>query len=149
GARAVVESVGDHGCEYMTGGLAVVLGPTGRNFAAGMSGGVAYVLDKAGEFAGHCNQDMVDLLPLEEEEDIAEVRDLITRHVRFTQSALGQEILDHWSDRVKEFVKVLPRDYRRMMASLDRAHESGLEGEDAVLQAFLDNRDETANVVEN
>jgi glutamate synthase (ferredoxin) len=149
GARAVVESVGDHGCEYMTGGLAVVLGPTGRNFAAGMSGGVAYVLDKAGEFAGHCNQDMVDLLPLEEEEDIAEVRDLITRHVRFTQSALGQEILDHWSDRVKEFVKVLPRDYRRMMASLDRAHESGLEGEDAVLQAFLDNRDETANVVQS
>ena len=143
GVRAVVESVGDHGCEYMTGGRVVILGSTGRNFAAGMSGGIAYVLDEAGDFAGHCNQDMVDLLPLEATEDLAEVREMIERHVRFTKSDLGQEILDHWTERAGKFVKVFPSDFRRMQASLDRVHASGVEGEDAVLQAFFENRDET------
>ena len=141
GVRAVVESVGDHGCEYMTGGCVVVLGPTGRNFAAGMSGGIAYVLDETGDFAGHCNQDMVDLMPLEEEKDITDVRDMIDRHVRFTGSVLGQEILVHWDEMVSQFVKVFPRDYRRMLASLERARESGLSGDDAVMDAFIENRD--------
>ena len=146
GVRTVVESVGDHGCEYMTGGRVVILGPTGRNFAAGMSGGIAYVLDEHGDFAGHCNQDMVDLLPLEEEQDLAEVRELIERHVRFTESALGQEILDHWSEMAPKFVKVFPRDYRRVLASLERAQSSGLSGDDAVMEAFIENRDEMARV---
>jgi glutamate synthase (NADPH/NADH) large chain len=86
---------------------------------------------------------MVDLLPLEATEDLAEVREMIERHVRFTKSDLGQEILDHWTEWAGKFVKVFPSDFRRMQASLDRVHASGVEGEDAVLQAFFENRDET------
>ena len=148
GMRAVVESVGDHGCEYMTGGLAVILGPTGRNFAAGMSGGTAYILDETGDFSGHCNQDMVDLVTLDEA-DTREVRDMIERHVRFTQSALGQRILDHWLETAPKFVKVFPRDYRRMLESLDRARQSGLSEEDAVMEAFIENRSDPARVSGN
>jgi len=143
GVTAVVESVGDHGCEYMTGGRVVVLGPTGRNFAAGMSGGIAYVLDDDGDFAGHCNTEMVDLMPLNEE-DLPEVRALIERYERYTKSSLGREILDEWEQRARLFVKVFPRDYRRMLASLERAHESGLSGDAAVMDAFIENRDDVA-----
>ena len=149
GVRAVVESVGDHGCEYMTGGCAVILGPTGRNFAAGMSGGTAYILDEPGDFSEHCNQDMVDLLPLEDEEDLAEVRDMIERHVRFTESALGQRILDRWNEMAPKFVKVFPRDHRRMLVSLERARQSGLSGEDAVMEAFIENKNDMARVSGN
>jgi glutamate synthase (ferredoxin) len=149
GVRAVVESVGDHGCEYMTGGCAVILGPTGRNFAAGMSGGTAYILDETGDFSGHCNQDMVDLLPLDDEEDLAEVRDMIERHVRFTESALGQRILNRWNEMAPKFVKVFPRDHRRMLVSLERARQSGLSGEDAVMDAFIENKSDMARVSGN
>jgi glutamate synthase (ferredoxin) len=116
GATAVVEGVGDHGCEYMTGGRVVVLGRTGRNFAAGMSGGIAYVLDEDGDFAQRCNLQMVDLETLDDamEEDF--VKSLIARHVEFTKSARAQDILDNWNDYRQKLVKVMPLDYRRVLA---------------------------------
>ncbi len=115
GARVVVEGVGDHGCEYMTGGRAVVLGPTGRNFAAGMSGGIAYVLDEAGDFEVRCNREMVDLEPLAEAEDLATVRELVEKHVRFTGSAVGRRVLEKWESLLPLFVKVMPKDYKRAL----------------------------------
>ncbi|MGQ0547717.1 MAG: glutamate synthase-related protein, partial [Betaproteobacteria bacterium] len=119
GARAVVEGVGDHGCEYMTGGLVVVLGATGRNFAAGMSGGFAYVLDLEGEFARRCNAAMVDLEPvLPDSEDDATVRRLIENHVRYTGSRRGKEVLEQWAGYRTRFVKVFPKEYRRALAEL-------------------------------
>ena len=98
GARAVVEGVGDHGCEYMTGGRAVILGPTGLNFAAGMSGGIAYVWDQAGDFASKCNQGMVDLDPVEDDDDISELRELIELHLEYTGSDVAKHILDEWPE---------------------------------------------------
>ena len=114
GAHAVVEGVGDHGCEYMTGGRIVVLGRTGRNFAAGMSGGVAYVLDPDGAFALNCNIDMVDLEHLESDEEQAFVHDLVARHVRLTGSALGDRVLREWAAMQQQFVVVMPRDFKRV-----------------------------------
>src|SRR5262249_22800852 len=113
GAIAVVEGVGDHGCEYMTGGRVVVLGHTGRNFAAGMSGGIAYVADDAGDFAQRCNLQMVDLEKLQDPEEDSFVRGLIARHVELTQSTRARAILDHWAHYREKFVKVMPLDYRR------------------------------------
>ncbi len=115
GAHTVVEAVGDHGCEYMTGGRVVVLGETGRNFAAGMSGGIAYVLDRDGQFAIHCNQSIVDLLPVEEEEDIQELRNLIEEHRKLTGSTVAEKILNEWEATLPKFVKVYPTDYRRVL----------------------------------
>jgi glutamate synthase (NADPH/NADH) large chain len=115
GAHAVVEGVGDHGCEYMTGGRVIVLGRTGRNFAAGMSGGVAYVLDVAGDFRQRCNHELVDLEPLEKLEDIELVRSLVERHVQYTGSDHGARILSRWSRSAAMFVKVMPRDYKRVL----------------------------------
>ncbi|MBI2171089.1 MAG: glutamate synthase large subunit [Chloroflexi bacterium] len=117
GAHAVVEGVGDHGCEYMTGGMVVVLGGTGRNFAAGMSGGVAYVLDEDGHFVDRCNTGMVDLEAVEEPEDQLALRQMIEWHVRYTRSDRGQKILDQWRALLPKFVKVMPRDYRRVLTS--------------------------------
>ncbi|MCZ6749537.1 MAG: glutamate synthase large subunit, partial [SAR324 cluster bacterium] len=114
GAHAVVEGVGDHGCEYMTGGYVVVLGDTGPNFAAGMSGGIAYVLDESGRFPGRCNHNMVDLETMDRE-DIERVRELIAKHVHHTGSPKGQRVLDAWGHAVKQFVKVMPRDYKRVL----------------------------------
>ena len=147
GVRAVVESVGDHGCEYMTGGRVVVLGPTGRNFAAGMSGGIAYVLDDGG-FAGRCNTEMVDLVH-PDEDDLAEVREMVERHVSLTESDRGREVLDDWDRTAPRFVKVYPRDYRRMLEALERARESGLSGDDAVMEAFVENLGDEARVSGN
>jgi len=119
GANAVVEGVGDHGCEYMTGGTVAVLGATGRNFAAGMSGGYAYVLDVDGDFARRCNVSMVDLEPLQaESEDEANLRRLIENHARYTGSKRAQEILDKWTQHRARFVKVFPKEYRRALAEL-------------------------------
>ena len=115
GAHTVVEAVGDHGCEYMTGGRVVVLGQTGRNFAAGMSGGIAYVLDRDEQFAIHCNQSIVDLLPVEEEEDIQELRNLIEEHRKLTGSTVAEKILNEWEATLTKFVKVYPTDYRRVL----------------------------------
>ena len=115
GARAVVEGVGDHGCEYMTGGIVVVLGRTGRNFAAGMSGGIAYVFDRDGEFPRRCNREMVELESLVDESDIWMVHDMVEQHARFTGSALGRRILDNWELMVPRFVKVMPVEYKRVL----------------------------------
>ena len=115
GAQAVVEGTGDHGCEYMTGGTAVVIGPTGRNFAAGMSGGVAFVMAKDVEFRKRCNLEMVDLEPLCEHDDIELVRDLLIQHAGYTGSAVAKRLLKAWKRSIKEFVKVMPLDYRRVL----------------------------------
>ncbi|XP_021729068.1 glutamate synthase 1 [NADH], chloroplastic-like isoform X2 [Chenopodium quinoa] len=118
GAKAVVEGVGDHGCEYMTGGTVVVLGKTGRNFAAGMSGGIAYVLDLDGKFHSRCNSELVDLDKVEEEEDITSLRIMIQQHQRHTNSKLAQEVLASFDTLLPKFIKVFPRDYKRVLASM-------------------------------
>lgn len=116
GANTVVEGIGDHGCEYMTGGRVVVLGPTGRNFAAGMSGGIAYVFDPQKALADNCNLDMVDLDPLEEE-DARFLKGLITKHLRFTGSSVAEEILTDWSRYLPSFAKVMPKEYKAVLLS--------------------------------
>ncbi|MDP6443430.1 MAG: glutamate synthase large subunit [Pirellulaceae bacterium] len=115
GATAVIEGVGDHGCEYMTGGVAVILGPTGRNFAAGMSGGVAYVWDAAGDFPIRCNLAMVELEPVTAEEDVAQLRELVQQHQELTGSAVAERVLDSWPDTLDQLVKVMPTDYKRVL----------------------------------
>ncbi|MBK8482656.1 MAG: glutamate synthase subunit alpha, partial [Proteobacteria bacterium] len=115
GARAVIEGVGDHGCEYMTGGVVVVLGRTGRNFAAGMSGGVAYVFDREQQFRKKCNLAMVELEELVDESAIWLVYGMIEDHVRYTGSAVGRRILDNWELMLTHFVRVMPRDYKRVL----------------------------------
>jgi len=120
---AVVEGVGDHGCEYMTGGYAVILGRTGRNFAAGMSGGIAYVLDEEGHFANHVNMEMVELEDMSDPEDQQRVRQLIEHHVEYTGSARGQSVLDNWDQAIEKFVKVMPIDYKRALEELRREEQ--------------------------
>ncbi len=115
GGEAVVEGIGDHGCEYMTGGTVVVLGKTGRNFAAGMSGGIAFVLDQNKNFDLHCNKDLVDLVSVEEDEDIKQLKVLIQEHYQYTQSTVAKKILDKWEETLDQFVKVFPRDYKRVL----------------------------------
>ena len=127
GARTVVEGVGDHGCEYMTGGRVVVLGKTGRNFAAGMSGGLAYVYDPRDRFAARCNPAMVELSNVSEPEDVAELHEMLTRHVEYTGSTLAQSILDDWEEAYPSFVKVFPLDYKRVLEER-AAKDSMLEG---------------------
>jgi glutamate synthase (ferredoxin) len=129
GALAVVEGIGDHGCEYMTGGRVVVLGPTGRNFAAGMSGGIAYVLDVSGTFGTRCNRALVDLEDVEDDEDVALVRSLIERHVMYTDSAYARALLDDWRNTVTRFVKVMPRDYKRVLLAEAKARAEDREPE--------------------
>ena len=115
GGEAVVEGVGDHGCEYMTGGTVVVLGKTGRNFAAGMSGGIAFVLDRNKKFDLHCNKGLVDLVPVEEDEDAEQLKALILEHYQYTKSTVAKKILDEWEETLGQFVKVFPRDYKRVL----------------------------------
>jgi len=146
GVHAVVEAVGDHGCEYMTGGRVIVLGGAGRNFGAGMSGGVAYVLDERGDFGNSINREMVDTGPLEEPEEIAAVRAMIEKHYGYTRSARARQVLDAWESFVPRFVRVMPRDYKRMLACIARAHEQGLTGEDAIMEAFEENARDLSRV---
>jgi glutamate synthase (ferredoxin) len=146
GVNAVVEAVGDHGCEYMTGGRVVVLGPTGRNFAAGMSGGVAYVLDEAGRFASHCNKEMVGLAKLDDADEINLVHGMIFRHAQLTDSKRAQEILATWNNWVPFFVRVMPHDYKRVLESQQRMRETGLSPEDAEMAAFELNSQDLARV---
>ena len=148
GVTAVVEGVGDHGCEYMTGGRVVILGRTGRNFAAGMSGGIAYVLDQTGDFASHCNQDMV-LLEQLDDEDAVELRSLIERHIDYTKSEWAQRILDDWSTMRGQFVKVMPRDYKRVLEALEAVKSTGMTGEEAEMAAFEENIRDAARVAGN
>jgi glutamate synthase (ferredoxin) len=146
GVNAVVEAVGDHGCEYMTGGRVVVLGPTGRNFAAGMSGGIAYVLDERGVFARDVNRQMVGVGKLENPAEIAEVRAMIERHFAYTQSTRAKQVLDSWDLSVPRFVKVLPKDYQRMLACIERVHAQGLSGDEAIMAAFEENARDLSRV---
>ncbi len=146
GVDAVVEAVGDHGCEYMTGGHVVVLGPAGSNFGAGMSGGIAYVLDEVGDFPGRVNKQMVDLESLEDAEEIARVRAMIERHLQYTGSARARHVLDNWDDMMPKFVRIMPKDFKRAVASLKRAHEQGLSGEEAIMVAFEENARDLARV---
>jgi glutamate synthase (ferredoxin) len=139
GVNAVVEAVGDHGCEYVTGGRVVVLGPTGRNFAAGMSGGIAYVLDETGAFPRNCNPEMVRLYPLDDDDEIELVRDMIRKHAEYTFSTRARQVLDDWDCMVPRFVKVYPNDYRRAIETQKRFKTSGLSDEEAVMAAFEEN----------
>ena len=134
GATAVVEGVGDHGCEYMTGGMVLVLGPTGRNFAAGMSGGIAYVYDPARTFGQRVNLEQVDVEPLDPT-DAFTVRSLVERHGVETESAVAAALLEHWDTEVLEFVKVMPRDYRRILDATRLAEAEGRSVEQAVMEA--------------
>ena len=115
GAATVIEGVGDHGCEYMTGGRVVILGPTGRNFAAGMSGGIAYIWDPHDRFLANCNLGMVELEKVVTEEDTNELRELIEKHERYTRSAVAANLLKNWDTALPQFVKVMPTDYKRVL----------------------------------
>ena len=133
---AVVEGVGDHGCEYMTGGTVVVLGQTGRNFAAGMSGGVAYVLDERQLFDTLCNLDMVDLETVWQEPDRERLHELITRHAEWTGSRRARRILDSWQEMVGRFVKVMPIDYRKALERQRDQEQRGSESVSATEEVF-------------
>lgn len=135
GVSTVVEGVGDHGCEYMTGGTAVIIGKTGRNFAAGMSGGQAYVLDEDGDFEIRCNTGMVGLEKLVEAEDVEQVKTLLTNHVQNTQSSVAENILNNWKEYQAKFVKVMPTAYKRVLADIKRGKEKGLTEEEAIMEA--------------
>ncbi len=146
GVDTIVEGLGDHGCEYMTGGRVIVLGRTGRNFAAGMSGGVAYVLDLEGDFSRRCNPEMVSLSGVTEAEEITFLKGMIERHEDLTGSRRAATILASWKDYLPKFVKVLPKDYARVLASLKRVQQSGLTGEEAIMAAFVENTRDAARV---
>jgi glutamate synthase (ferredoxin) len=130
----------------MTGGRVVVLGRTGRNFAAGMSGGIAYVLDEAGDFATRCNMELVGLGKLEDADEIEEVWKLIQRHQAYTRSERAARVLADWKQLVPKFVKVLPKDYARVLESLKRVQSQGLSGEEAIMAAFEENVRDVARV---
>ena len=119
GAKAVVEGIGDHGCEYMTGGVAVILGSVGRNFGAGMSGGIAYVFDKDNSFRSNCNGDHLNLLPVDEDNDIQQLKDLIENHYNATLSPLAQRILEDWENCLPKFIKVFPEEFRQALIRLE------------------------------
>ncbi len=148
GVRAVVEGVGDHGCEYMTGGRVVVIGTTGRNFGAGMSGGIAYVLDEEGSFKNRCNLETVALERLNEKE-LQEVEEMLKRHAIYTHSGRAWQLLALWNESAPKFVKVMPKDYRRMLEALQKAESQGLVGEEAVMAAFEANKNDAARVSGN
>jgi glutamate synthase (ferredoxin) len=148
GVDAVVEGVGDHGCEYMTGGRVVVLGPTGRNFAAGMSGGVAYVLDGDGAFASRCNKQMI-ALGAPQQEELASVKRMIERHAQLTGSALARRLLERWVETAARLLRVMPNDYRRMLDAQARMRAKGLSPDEAEMAAFEENAHDEARVSGN
>jgi glutamate synthase (ferredoxin) len=136
GAIAVVEGVGDHGCEYMTGGRVVVLGPTGKNFAAGMSGGIAYVLDEDNDLYTRLNKEMVSSYEVTSKYDVIELKEMIKEHVALTNSEKGKEILDHFKDYLPKFKKIIPHDYEKMLATIVQMEEKGLSAQQAQIEAF-------------
>jgi glutamate synthase (ferredoxin) len=154
GVSAIVESIGDHGCEYMTGGQVIVLGTTGRNFAAGMSGGVAYILDEQGDFPTRCNTQMVGLETLSDPEEIAKLKGsigqsphfVIEKHAKYTKSQKAISVLANWDRMVPKFVKVMPRDYKRVLQAIQNALASGLSGDDALDAAFEENSRDVARI---
>ncbi|MCM3651934.1 glutamate synthase large subunit [Metabacillus litoralis] len=137
GANVVVEGVGDHGCEYMTGGQVVILGEVGKNFGAGMSGGIAYVLvDNKDQFIAQCNREMIEFESLVDEKEIRSLEDMIQKHFDYTNSKKAEIILDNWEEVISKFVKVIPKDYKRMMERIEEQMQAGLTAEDAVMSAF-------------
>lgn len=139
GATTVVEGVGDHGCEYMTGGRVVILGKTGKNFAAGMSGGIAYVLDEDNDLYTRTNKEMVYSSEITSKYDVLELKEMIKEHVAYTNSAKGKEILDHFGEYLPKFKKIIPYDYDRMLRTIVQMEEKGLSAEQAQIEAFYAN----------
>jgi glutamate synthase (ferredoxin) len=139
GAMAVVEGVGDHGCEYMTGGRVAVLGKTGKNFAAGMSGGIAYVLDEDSDLYKKLNKGLVSFEAVTEKYDVIELKEMISEHVKYTNSAKGKHILENFLDYLPKFKKIIPHDYRRMLLTIVQMEEKGLSSEQAQIEAFFAN----------
>ncbi|HAQ52245.1 MAG TPA: glutamate synthase subunit alpha, partial [Lachnospiraceae bacterium] len=136
GAIACVEGVGEHGCEYMTGGVAVILGPTGKNFAAGMSGGVAYVLDEQSKLYKNLNKQLVSMENVESKVDKEELKSIIEEHVALTDSIKGKEILEDFENSVKHFKKIIPADYKVIMKEIAHQKEHGADDETAKIEAF-------------
>ena len=138
GAKAVVEGVGDHGCEYMTGGRVVILGRTGKNFAAGMSGGIAYVLDDKNELYRNLNKSMISVEKVETVHDIEELKEMIKEHVRETGSKKGQEILSDFHEKLPAFKKIIPVDYKKMVSFMAHFEKIGDTTDQAELEAFYE-----------
>ena len=136
GAIAVVEGVGDHGCEYMTGGCVVILGKVGKNFAAGMSGGIAYVLDEDSTLYTRVNKAMVKIKRVTDKYDVQELKGMIQDHVSYTNSEVGKRILDHFEEYLPKFKKIIPEDYEKMMSAIIQMEEKGLSREKAQIEAF-------------
>jgi len=146
GASVVVEGIGDNGCEYMTGGHVIVLGRAGRNFGAGMSGGIGYVFDEAGDFPGRVNKQMVAIEKLTDAKEIALVKAMIQKHLDYTKSERARTILANWDAFIPKFVKVMPNDYKRMLGEIAHAEASGLTGDEAIMAAFEKNARDTSRV---
>jgi len=138
GVTAVVEGVGEHGCEYMTGGKAVILGPTGKNFAAGMSGGIAYVLDEESTLYMNLNKELVLMEKVEQRNEKEELRQIIESHVKYTGSAKGQRILDNFDEMIGKFKKIIPADYKEMIHLTAQNEEKGMTREQAQIEAFTE-----------
>ena len=136
GATAVVEGCGDHGCEYMTGGRVVVLGKTGKNFAAGMSGGIAYVLDEDTSLYKRMNKQLVSMESVTDKYDVLELKELITEHVAYTNSKKGKEVLDNFGEYLPKFKRIIPHDYKKMLNTIVQMEEKGLSSEQAQIEAF-------------
>ena len=141
GATAIVEGVGDHGCEYMTGGTVVILGRTGRNFAAGMSGGVAYVLDPEHKLYLRVNKELVSVEPVRQKQDVTCIRELLRLHVEATGSRTGRAVLEQFDEQIKNFKKIVPYDYSHMLQLISRYEATGMSREDAEMEAFLRRED--------
>lgn len=140
GANIVVEGVGDHGCEYMTGGRVAILGKTGKNFAAGMSGGIAYVLDEDGTFGNRCNAEMVHLQPMADPAEIEELREMIAKHVGYTNSKNGKRLLANWEIYSAKFVRVIPKAYLKINERINNLQNSGMSKFDAEMAAFEESK---------
>ena len=136
GATAVVEGTGDHGCEYMTGGRVVVLGRTGKNFAAGMSGGVAYVLDENNDLYMKTNKELVSTEELSNKYNVQELKKMLEEHVKYTNSVRGKEILENFEEYLPKFKKIIPHDYQAMLQAIAQMEEKGLSNEQAQIEAF-------------
>ena len=141
---AVVEGVVDHGCEYMTGGRAVILGKVGKNFAAGMSGGIVYVLDEDSDLYTKVNKKMVEIEKMTSKYDVLELKDMINDHVKYTNSEKGKEILEHFSDYLPKFKKIIPHEYKEMQMAIVQMEEKGLSSEQAQIEAFYAHMNEKA-----
>ena len=146
GAVAVVEGVGDHGCEYMTGGRAVILGKVGKNFAAGMSGGIVFVLDEDSDLYTKVNKKMVEIEKMTSKYDVLELKDMINDHVKYTNSEKGKEILEHFSDYLPKFKKIIPHEYKKMQMAIVQMEEKGLSSEQAQIEAFYAHMNEKAEI---